>query len=65
MSLSSLTILRLRHSKILNPSNAIEYRSIRGVQSRMKAPLSYIVIAAAVAVASWTMFEALSSMVAG
>jgi hypothetical protein len=29
----------------------------------MKAPLSYIVIA--VAVASWTMFEALTFMVAG
>jgi hypothetical protein len=31
----------------------------------MKAPLSYIVIAAAVAVASWTMFEAFASMLAG
>jgi hypothetical protein len=31
----------------------------------MKAPLSYIVIAAAVAVASLTMFEAFTSMVAG
>jgi hypothetical protein len=31
----------------------------------MKAPLSYIVIAAAVAVASWTMLEAFASMVAG
>jgi hypothetical protein len=46
-------------------SDAIEYRSIRGVQTRMKAPLSYIVIAAAVAVASWTVFEAFASMVAG
>jgi hypothetical protein len=31
----------------------------------MRAPLSYIVIAAAVAVASWTVFEAFASMVAG
>jgi hypothetical protein len=31
----------------------------------MKAPLSYIVIAAAVAVASWSMFEAFTSMIAG
>jgi hypothetical protein len=31
----------------------------------MKAPLSYIVIAAAVAVASWTMFEAFASRIAG
>jgi hypothetical protein len=31
----------------------------------MRAPLSYIVIAAAVAVASWTMFEAFASLAAG
>jgi hypothetical protein len=31
----------------------------------MKAPLSYIVIAAAVAVASWTVIDALASLVAG
>jgi hypothetical protein len=57
-----LSLWQLETPEIIS---AIEYLSFHGVHLSMKTPLSYIVIAAAVAVASWTMFEALTSGIAG